>query len=66
VASGFGCSISTVEGNSNFGGVFAFWDRLFGTYARPLSPEPVYGVAELPRADACHPIPMLLTPWRIR
>ena len=51
--------------NRNFGAVLSLWDRLFGTYAPPLLVEPDYGVAELSRAEACKPIPMLLTPWRV-
>ncbi len=61
-------SISPGEANANFGAVFSFWDRLFGTYAQ-LSPAQqhriVFGVAELPRRDALAPTAMLLTPWLI-
>jgi sterol desaturase/sphingolipid hydroxylase (fatty acid hydroxylase superfamily) len=58
-------SIATDEANANFGAVFSIWDRLFGTLAQPLSGAPVFGVADLSRADACRPLPMLLTPWRL-
>jgi hypothetical protein len=51
--------------NVNFGGVFSWWDRLFGTYRRP-SHDPVCGVKELdPRDSACSPLAMLATPLRI-
>jgi sterol desaturase/sphingolipid hydroxylase (fatty acid hydroxylase superfamily) len=58
-------SVVFAESNANFGAVFSVWDRVFGTLAQPLSAEPVFGVAELSRADACQPLPMLLTPWRL-
>jgi sterol desaturase/sphingolipid hydroxylase (fatty acid hydroxylase superfamily) len=61
-------SISPGEANANFGAVFSFWDRLFGTYAR-RSPEQhqgiVFGVADLPRRAGLAPTAMLLTPWLI-
>ena len=59
---------SIAYANANFGAVFSVWDRVFGTYARlPRSQldRIVFGVAELPRRDACKPSAMLLTPWRL-
>lgn len=58
-------SIVTGEANANFGAVLSVWDRLFGTLAQPRSAAPVFGVDELSRTDACRPLPMLLTPWRV-
>jgi sterol desaturase/sphingolipid hydroxylase (fatty acid hydroxylase superfamily) len=58
-------SILHREANSNFGAVLSVWDRLFGTLALPSPAEPVFGIEGLPRADACRPFLMLLTPWRI-
>jgi Fatty acid hydroxylase len=51
--------------NRNFGAVLAIWDRLFGTLAQRPADKLTFGVAELSRVDACSPIPMLLTPWRL-
>ena len=61
-------SIAPGEANANFGAVFSFWDRLFGTYARLSRAQQqriVFGVADLPRRDGLAPTAMLLTPWRI-
>lgn len=61
-------SVSPDEANANFGAVFSFWDRLFGTFARLSGTQQqriVFGVAELPRRDAVAPTAMLLTPWLI-
>ena len=55
------------ETNSNFGAVFSFWDRLFGTYRRP-SPqrEATYGLRQL-AADSWQTVAgMMLTPLRAR
>lgn len=57
-------SIEAAEANANFGAVFSVWDRLFGTLRQPPG-EMTFGVAELSRADACRPLQMLLTPWRL-
>jgi sterol desaturase/sphingolipid hydroxylase (fatty acid hydroxylase superfamily) len=53
--------------NSNFGAVFALWDRLFGTYVRPQNARPVrYGIPTL-ADDRWQSIGgMLLTPIRAR
>jgi sterol desaturase/sphingolipid hydroxylase (fatty acid hydroxylase superfamily) len=61
-------SISYDEANANFGAVFSFWDRLFGTYVRLPRTQLdriVFGVRELPRRECLKPTAMLLTPWRI-
>jgi sterol desaturase/sphingolipid hydroxylase (fatty acid hydroxylase superfamily) len=58
-------SIVPVEANANFGAVFSCWDRLFGTF-RQAGRVDVFGVRELPRSEACRPLAMLLTPWRIQ
>lgn len=59
-------SISPDEANVNFGAVFSFWDRFFGTYLRlPRARQDrlVFGVADLPRGDGIKPSAMLMTPW---
>ncbi len=55
------------ETNSNFGAVFSFWDRLFGTYLRPSGPRPAaFGLAKL-TADRWQTVAgMLSTPLRAR
>jgi sterol desaturase/sphingolipid hydroxylase (fatty acid hydroxylase superfamily) len=59
-------SIDVAEANANFGAVFSFWDRAFGTYRRPHDTDRLtFGVRELPPAQACRPIQMLQTPWRL-
>lgn len=61
-------SVSPDEANANFGAVFSFWDRLFGTYVRLPRPQVeriVYGVRELPPRECLKPSAMLLTPWRL-
>ena len=54
--------------NSNYGVVFSFWDRLFGTYVAPSGPRPErYGLSRLgdePRWQSL--AGMLLTPLRAR
>ena len=55
------------DGNANFGIVFTFWDRLFGTYRAPISVldgSVRYGVDEIPAARAGSFIAMLTLPWR--
>jgi sterol desaturase/sphingolipid hydroxylase (fatty acid hydroxylase superfamily) len=53
--------------NSNFGFIFSFWDRLFGTYHTPeLERAPRYGLAALGAAPWQTLSGMLLTPWRAR
>jgi sterol desaturase/sphingolipid hydroxylase (fatty acid hydroxylase superfamily) len=59
-------SIAPAEANANFGAVFSFWDRLFGTFRAAGGTELVFGVRELQRRDCIRPIAMLLTPWRIQ
>lgn len=61
-------SIVADEGNSNFGSIFPFWDRLFGTYlAHPSQPEaklamglpPGEGPAAFAAGDLLmHPLPL--------
>jgi sterol desaturase/sphingolipid hydroxylase (fatty acid hydroxylase superfamily) len=55
------------ETNSNFGAVFSFWDRVFGTYVRPdLARVPTYGLHKL-GADSWQTVTgMMLTPIRAR
>jgi sterol desaturase/sphingolipid hydroxylase (fatty acid hydroxylase superfamily) len=55
------------ETNSNFGAVFSFWDRLFGTYVAPdPAREPTYGLRKL-TADSWQTVAgMMLTPIRAR
>src|SRR5271166_4477355 len=56
------------EQNANFGAVFSFWDRLFGTYvqiSRAQRERLVFGVRELPRRDCLKPSAMMLTQWRL-
>lgn len=54
------------ETNSNYGVLFSFWDRLFGTYHAPRTGEPVFGLNAL-RAPAWQSLRgMLATPLRAR
>jgi sterol desaturase/sphingolipid hydroxylase (fatty acid hydroxylase superfamily) len=55
------------ETNSNFGTVFSFWDRIFGTYVAPdAAREPTYGLRKL-TADPWQSVTgMMLTPLRAR
>jgi sterol desaturase/sphingolipid hydroxylase (fatty acid hydroxylase superfamily) len=55
------------ETNSNFGAVFSFWDRLFGTYVPPdPARAPTYGLRSL-AADSWQTVAgMMLTPIRAR
>ena len=61
-------SADPAHANANFGHVLSIWDRLFNTFTS-LPREPVdrlgCGVRELDPAEACRPLHMLLTPWRI-
>ena len=52
--------------NANFGGLFSFWDRLFGTYRAPGASPAAYGLARLgaPRDQSLWG--MLVTPLRAR
>jgi sterol desaturase/sphingolipid hydroxylase (fatty acid hydroxylase superfamily) len=54
--------------NSNFGVVFSFWDRLFGTYVAPEGPRPQrYGLAHITDEARWQSVAgMLLTPVRAR
>lgn len=61
-------SVRFEEANSNYGAVFALWDRLFGTFTsltRTQHESIIFGVRELPRSDCLKPSTMLLTPWLI-
>lgn len=54
-----------IEGN--FGQVFSFWDRLFGTYVTPAPPDPPrIGVPALAAPEWQTVGGMLATPWRAR
>jgi sterol desaturase/sphingolipid hydroxylase (fatty acid hydroxylase superfamily) len=57
-------SSSPADLNTNFGAVLSVWDRLFGTLHPAVDVER-FGVADLPRADACKLSVMLMTPWRL-
>src|SRR5438270_305482 len=62
-------SIIAEQANANFGAVLSVWDRVFGTYAKLLragQDELVFGVRELPPADALKPSAMIMTPWLLR
>ena len=54
------------QANANFGAVFSFWDRLFGTFVR-LTPAQrdrvVFGIDGFPPTRELRPLSMLLTPW---
>jgi sterol desaturase/sphingolipid hydroxylase (fatty acid hydroxylase superfamily) len=55
------------ETNSNFGAVFSFWDRLFGTYVRPgEAGERSYGLRALAAESWQTVAGMVLTPVRAR
>jgi sterol desaturase/sphingolipid hydroxylase (fatty acid hydroxylase superfamily) len=55
------------ETNSNFGAVFSFWDRMFGTYLEPdLTREPAYGLRKLVTDSWQSVTGMMLTPIRAR
>jgi len=55
------------ETNSNFGVIFSFWDRLFGTYRSPLADRaPRCGLRALDAPAYQSVIGMLLTPVRAR
>jgi sterol desaturase/sphingolipid hydroxylase (fatty acid hydroxylase superfamily) len=59
-------SVVFEHANSNYGAVFALWDRLFGTYtslSRAQHDRIVFGVQELSRSDCLKPSAMFLTPW---
>ncbi|MDB5642089.1 MAG: sterol desaturase [Hyphomicrobiales bacterium] len=62
-------SIETQEGDSNFGAVFPFWDRLFGTYvAHPVQPEDrlVMGLRESEKPAAFAARDLLMHPLSFR
>ena len=55
------------EQNANFGTIFSFWDRIFGTYfpAREAHAEPSrYGLAEVQEGSGLSPIGLLALPFR--
>lgn len=54
------------ESNSNFGQVFSFWDRLFGTYSTPRAGQTRFGLAALSTRSWHSGWGMLMTPWRAR
>lgn len=51
--------------NANFGAVFSFWDRLFGTL-HPAIEVDRFGVDDLPAERCLGVIDQLATPWRLR
>ena len=59
-------SIERGEADSNFGQLFSFWDRLFGSYTAPLPEDRrrlEFGVAEY-RSPAYQTLPMMMmTPF---
>jgi sterol desaturase/sphingolipid hydroxylase (fatty acid hydroxylase superfamily) len=51
------------ETNSNYGSVFSWWDRLFGTYRQRQQPQEInLGLVEFPKP--LNPIELLLLPFR--
>lgn len=57
-------SSSVDDGTRNFGGLFAFWDRAFGTYQAPTAREPnAYGIEGVPAPR--NPIVANLLPFRL-
>jgi sterol desaturase/sphingolipid hydroxylase (fatty acid hydroxylase superfamily) len=53
--------------DSNFGGLFVFWDKAFGTYREPLRQVPEeYGLYSLKAEQAQTVWGMLCTPWTCR
>lgn len=52
--------------DSNFGGLFSFWDRLLGTYREPGTSPAAYGLATLAAPRDQSVWGMLVTPLRAR
>jgi sterol desaturase/sphingolipid hydroxylase (fatty acid hydroxylase superfamily) len=55
------------EQNANFGTVFSFWDRMFGTYcpAHPADAAPSrYGLVEVQEGSSLSVIGLLVLPFR--
>jgi sterol desaturase/sphingolipid hydroxylase (fatty acid hydroxylase superfamily) len=52
--------------NTNYGAVFSFWDRLFGTLRRADTDQLRFGVDDLPGETSLGLIDQLATPWRLR
>jgi sterol desaturase/sphingolipid hydroxylase (fatty acid hydroxylase superfamily) len=62
-------SIDMQEGNSNFGVVFTFWDRLFGTYVKQPKtgvPDLVMGLPSSESPRRFTPAGLFLHPFRRR
>jgi len=58
-------SVAIPEQNKNFGTVFSFWDRLFGTYLfEHASPQVRYGLVELANGSELNAARLLLLPFR--
>ena len=59
-------SIDRREGNTNFGQIFSFWDRLYATYTTPaLDGRRKFGVAEFTRPAHQSLTVMMLTPFLV-
>jgi sterol desaturase/sphingolipid hydroxylase (fatty acid hydroxylase superfamily) len=53
------------ETDANFGSLFSFWDRWFGTYVMPQPGQPLqYGLDSVTPADANRFWTILRSPWR--
>jgi sterol desaturase/sphingolipid hydroxylase (fatty acid hydroxylase superfamily) len=59
-------SIDRREGNTNFGQIFSFWDRLYATYTTPALDGPrKFGVAEFMQPAHQSLTVMMLTPFLV-
>jgi sterol desaturase/sphingolipid hydroxylase (fatty acid hydroxylase superfamily) len=53
------------EQNTNFGTIFSFWDRLFGTYrAGHLAGSTRYGLTDMDKGSEANAVRLLLLPFR--
>jgi sterol desaturase/sphingolipid hydroxylase (fatty acid hydroxylase superfamily) len=59
-------SLDKQKYNTNFGQMFSFWDRLFGTYHAPHGKAGPYGLRAMTGDSWQSVAGMLLTPWRSR
>ncbi|MBS0319596.1 MAG: sterol desaturase family protein [Proteobacteria bacterium] len=54
------------ETDSNYGGLFSIWDRLFGTYREPRPAGPVrFGLDTVPEPGVSRLWGLLCAPWRM-